>query len=322
MPRKKKDLPISWEHATDLYETHLRAKRSAERTVKGYLLEVKYLDEHLAKRKRKPLPGEVTLQDLRVYQCGLLSGETTRTGKPSGASTVSRVTSQLSDFFSFLWDEGRIPEDPTRRLEHPKVPPRLPGDVLSVEEMKKYLGAAKTTTPRGLRDRALAEVLYATGLRRAELLALDLGEIDHKEREVTVLHGKGDKSRVVPLTRSAYLALMDYIDRARPVIARKLQEGAESAVFLSSRGRRLGAGALRRVLARIGRDAGLKGRIKTHTFRRSFATHLLQAGTSLRHIQVLLGHSNLNTTALYLKLDTRELRREVLLKHPRERIDV
>ena len=317
--KARKPTALAWDDALTLYEQHLRAKRSAERTVKGYLLEVVYLRDYVS--PRGTLPGAVTLQDLRTYQCGLLTGATSRSGKRLSAGTASRVAVTLADFFGFLEAEGRIESDPTRRLERPSVPERVPEEVLTVREVKALLGAAQVTTPTGLRDRALVELLYATGLRRNEARDLDLGDLNHEEREVTVREGKGGKGRLVPLTRSAYEGLVAYLERARPVLAKPHPDSA-CAVFLSEQGRRLSETGTREVLSKLARAAGIAKRVKPHTLRRTFATHLLQAGTNLRTIQVLLGHASLDTTAIYLRVDSTELRREVLLKHPREKLDL
>jgi integrase/recombinase XerD len=316
---KTKPKPITWERAIELYELHLRARRSSERTVTGYLLEVHYLRDHFSKRPTPPLPAAVTIHDLRDYQAGLLTGETTRSGKPLAATSAARVTAQLAAFFSFLTAEELCERDPTLRLERPKVPRRLPGSVLSLKEVERILEATDRTTPLGLRDLAVFELLYATGLRRNELLALDLSDLDHLEREVRVRSGKGEKERIVPLTRSAFHAVMDYLERARPGLVKR-HEDSFHALFLGTSGRRLDETGIKRLLRRLVSAAGIKKRTTPHTLRRTFATHLMKSGASLRHIQLLLGHESLDTTAIYLRLDTSELRREVVTKHPRERI--
>jgi integrase/recombinase XerD len=313
--------PVTWDEALAFYDTYLRAKRSSARTLKSYLLEVSYLRDWLTKAGTSASPASVTLQTLRDYQCGLLTGEATRRGLPILAATVARTSTILRGFFRFLFDEGKIAADPGARLENPRAPRNLPGEALTVREVKKLLGAPCTATPLGLRDRALAEILYATGLRRFEIRALDLSDVNHDEREVIVRHGKGDKGRIVPITRSAYEALMAYLERARPVLA-TTHEDSHSALFLAQRGRRISESALRGVLQKLGTWAGIKKRVKPHMLRRTFATHLMQGGANLRTIQTLLGHESLDTTALYLRVDSKDLRREVLLKHPREKFEV
>ena len=309
---------LAWPDALARYEAHLRAARKGDLTVYAYLLEAQRLREHLA-RAGVDAPGDVTLEHLRAYQVGLLTGTATRTRRPSGVATVHRITTTLGGLFGFLTAEGLLPRDPSLRLERPRLPRALPGDVLSTREALRLLRAPDLSTAGGLRDRALLEVFYGAGLRRAEALGLDLAHLDHRERELRV-RGKGDKERLVPLTRSAWLELMAYLERGRPALVTEHPDSGR-AVFLSTLGRRLCTLAPLRLLRRCAAAAGLERRVTPHTLRRTYATELLKAGVSLRHIQLLLGHEKLTTTALYLRLDTRELRRELLLKHPRERFD-
>ena len=307
-----------WPEALTRYEAHLLAERKGELTVYAYLLEAQRLREHLA-RQGVDTPDDVTLEHLRAYQVGLLTGACTRTGRPSSVRTVHRITTTLGGLFAFLTAEGLVARDPSLRLERPRLPRSLPGDVLTTREVRRLLRVPDTSTPEGLRDRALLEVFYGAGLRRAEVLGLDLADLDHRERELRV-RGKGNKERLVPLTRSAWLELVAYLERGRPALCSRHPDSGR-AVFLSSHGRRCCELTPMRLLRRCALAAGLDRRVTPHTLRRTYATELLKAGVSLRHIQLLLGHEKLSTTALYLRLDTRDLRRELLLKHPRERID-
>jgi len=309
--------PLTWNDALDAFALRLRARNRAPRTVAGHRLEVGYLRAFLGADTR---PADVTLADLRAYQAALLAGEASRSKKPLAAGTVAKATSVLRTFFAGLAEDELVSEDPAVRLERPFVPERAPRDVLRPREIKRLLAAPDRTTPTGLRDRALVELLYATGLRRGEALALDLPDLDRREREVVVRRGKGGRGRVVPLTRSALEAARAYVERGRPALARATKPTA--ALWLSVRGNRLNESALRRLLRDLRRRAGLKPALTPHTFRRSFATALLKGGASLRHIQLLLGHAHLNTTAIYLRLDPDELRRELVLRHPRERFEV
>lgn len=313
MPRRK---PLTWTRALKAFESLLRARRSSPRTLQCYLLEVEYLRQHLECLG----PDQVRLGDLRDYLCGLLTGTASRSRRPLSASSAAKTATVLSVFFGFLRDEGLLGENPAQRLERPKVPRYPPGEVLTVKEIKKLLTTPSVTTPLEVRDRVLVETFYATGLRLSEARALDLADLDHQGREVVVRSGKGEKGRVVPITRSAYLRVIDYVSLVRPALCSRHPDSAV-ALFLSQRGRRLGVRALADALKKLGRQAGLRKTVKPHMLRRTFASTLLKAGVSVRHIQLLLGHADLNTTALYLRLDTRELRRELLLKHPRETFD-
>ncbi len=314
MPRRKK---LTQKTALDVYETHLRAKNAATRTIEGHAYDLAHLKERLGALR----PDQVRLADLREFQCGLLTGEASRSGAPLSPGTVCRVVSAVRTFFGFLAEEGLLKDNPATRLERPKVPQRATKGVLTVKQVTRLMQAAEPLNALGVRDRAVVEVLYATGLRRAELLALNLSDLDHQERDLVVRRGKGGKGRVIPLARSAFLRLTNYLDAARPGLTTSHPDSAQ-AIFLTSKGTRLNNIGLLRLLRKLRAKARLQKAVTPHTIRRSFATHLLRGGASLRHIQILLGHANLNTTAVYLKVDQQELRREILLRHPRERFDV
>ena len=259
----------------------------------------------------------MTSDRLRGYQAGLLAGTASRSGRPLSGRSVYRVACSLSAFFAWLTREGELVRDPAAGLERPRYGERPPGVVLTPDEARRLLEAADASGPAALRNRALVELLYATGLRRAEALALDLGEYDPGERLIVVRRGKGGKGRQVPLVRSAALRLDAYLAHGRT----PERGGTCSALFLTRYGKRLGSASLMRLLHRSAEQAGITKPVTPHTLRRSFATHLLQAGVDLRSIQLLLGHSKLSTTATYLCLNPEELRREILLHHPRERLD-
>jgi len=314
-PTKSKKKLLTWDAAIDHFETHLRAKRSSVCTLKEYLPNVR----HLARELGTDSPGHVTLHDLRNLQCRIMSGEASRSKRPPSASTVAGITKCWRSFFRFLAGEKLIAEDPSARLETPRVPKRAPLGVLTVKEVERLLDTPSPFTPKGLRDRAILDLLYSTGLRRAELCALNLTDVDHQEREIVVRCGKGEKGRVLPLTRSAYGRLVDYLERARPVLGAKCPSPTDALLVGGRRGRITGD-VIDYLLDKGKIAAGIKKRITPHTLRRTFATTLDRNGVSLRYIQALLGHEHLNTTAIYLKIDKAELRRELLLKHPRERM--
>lgn len=312
--KPKNPTALTWPDALDRFETHLRAAGRAPGTVEEYLRKLKQL------AARVPVaPERVTVQHLREHVCGLFSGKAVATGKPWRACTVGTAVAAYRSFFGFLTDEDVIALDPTRRLETPRVPKELPNDVLSVAEVTRLLALPDKATPLGLRDRALVELLYATGLRRQEALSLTLADLDAQAREVRVVRGKGGKGRLVPVTRSAWAALQDYLDRGRPSLVTHRTDAL--AVFIGCRGERFTKAGILKLMRRLCAKARIKKHVTPHTLRRTFATHLLKNGVSLRQIQLLLGHARLDTTAVYLRLDTQELRREILLKHPRERLD-
>lgn len=315
-PKQKK--LVSWDQALDLYELHLRARQAAQLTIEAYLRDARFLRAAL-----DPLrPDQVHTGDLRALQVALLTGApAARRGRPLGAVRVACYLAAWRGFFRVLHQEGLVLEDPARSLDSPRIARRPVPRVLSVREVQRLLAAAQATTLTafGRRDRAVTELLYATGLRRAELCALDLSDLDHRERELVVRQGKGGKARALPVAPTAWQALRDYLDHARTALESGHPDSGR-ALFLTRFGSRLDAKTMLRLLARLERQAGLqKVSVSPHGLRRAFATHLLLAGANLRHIQLLLGHSSLDTTAAYLRLDAQEIRKELLLKHPRER---
>lgn len=314
---------IGWDEAVSKFETYLRAARKSPATIGEYIPSVRAVEAFVSNRRTPaPLPGEVTVHDLRDYLCGLLNGDASRSGRPLKPSTTAKCAAEFSSFFQFLYEDELIREDPTLRLDRPKVPKGVVGDILTVREIEKLLAACDPMTPHGLRDRAMIELLYGTGLRNGEALALDLGDFDRDEREVIVRKGKGEKGRTVPMTRSAWTEIETYLERGRPALATRHKDSLAGAVFVTRTGRRLETSGFRFLIQRLCKRAGVKKNVTPHTFRRSMATHLMKAGASIRQIQEILGHENLQTTAAYLKLTTDDLRQMLHLKHPRERLDV
>ena len=317
MPRTPR---LTWKRALEAFDRHLRAKNLAPLSRKKYFDVLGRFQRYLETLDAPPRPDQVTVDQLRTYQAGLLAGTTSASGRPLTARSTAATTTVLVLLFRFLTSEGLLKQDPTLRLEQPNAGHGAPGDVLTVKQVQRLLGAADLTCPMGLRDRAALELLYGTGVRRAELLDVDLGDVDHKQRELIVRQGKGRKPRLLPLTQSTYTRVMDYLERGRPAF---LKPGkVHTSLFVAQNGGPMGTRALQKTLDRLAKQAKLRQRLTAHTLRRSFATHLLQAGTPLPVIQKLLGHASLSTTSAYLCLDASQLRREVVLKHPRERFDV
>jgi site-specific recombinase XerD len=210
-------------------------------------------------------------------------------------ATIARRLSAVRSFLRFTYGPARVPDAALA----PRRPRRLP-EAPKTGEIEALLDLADGNAPLHLRNRALVELLYSGGLRSAEAVALDLGDVDF-EREAVHVRGKGGKERVVPLGEEAALQLSRYLREARPSLVR----GAESAVFVSARGRRLDTSTVRRIVRH------------PHRLRHAFATHLLEGGADLRVIQELLGHSSLSTTQVYSHVDARRLRRVYDRSHPR-----
>ncbi len=251
-------------------------------------------------------PAEVEPMTLRRYLADL-------TDRGYARSTVARRASTTRSWFSLLSRRGILDVDPAALLGSPKQGRHLPR-VLRVDEIDRLLGAPDAQTPVGLRDRALLELLYASGARVSEVTGLDLAALDLPQGLVRLL-GKGQKERIVPLGEPAVDTLRDYLGRSRP----KLSSGrADDAVLLNTRGDRLGPRDARTAVERAAMRAGL-GHVTPHTLRHSFATHLLEGGADIRVVQELLGHASLATTQRYTHLSRGRLREVHTLAHPRAR---
>lgn len=230
-----------------------------------------------------------------------------------GPTSQKRILSGIRSFYSYLTLEGELEQDPTELLESPKIGMHLP-EVLSVEEIDRIEAAIDLSTPQGVRDHCIIEVLYSCGLRISELCALTFTNLFLEEGYIRVM-GKGRKERLVPISGRAVRELEGWFTIRRQMEAVK---GYEDVVFLSMRRRRpLSRITLFIFIQDYAKAAGISKKISPHTFRHSFATHLLEGGAGLRAIQTMLGHEKISTTEIYTHLDRRRLREEVLLHHPR-----
>jgi integrase/recombinase XerD len=215
-------------------------------------------------------------------------------------------------FYRFLRLEGHVGTDPAEAFETPRLGKRIP-EVLSVEGVEKLLSAPPTGTPLGLRDRAVLEMLYATGARASELCGLDVGDVNFEYGFVRC-YGKRMKERLVPVGREALRALKQYLARGRPRLVRDPQE---AALFLTRSGRRMNRSALWQRVRKHALAAGIGAAVHPHTLRHSFATHLLAGGADLRSVQVMLGHADISTTEIYTHVDRTRLKAIHEKYHPR-----
>ena len=234
-------------------------------------------------------------------------------------ASVARRLYELRSFFRFLIREDVLSENPAQQVRAPKLPRTLP-EYLTVEQMFELLSAPDISKPLGMRDAAILEVLYGGGLRRSEVLALEVSSVDLEEGQLRVW-GKGSKERVALLGRSAILALRRYLEAGRPQLLAKQSSSPlrpPSRLFLNRRGEPISSPkTISNILNKYTRQVDLPRRVTPHTLRHSFATHLLEGGADLRSVQILLGHENLQTTTLYTQVTLGHLRDVVSDAHPR-----
>ncbi len=226
--------------------------------------------------------------------------------------TRARKISCIKGFFRFLADSGQIRENPSERLESPALPRRIP-HYLDSEEVERLIAATKTDSPEGIRDYAMLELIYATGLRVSELVGLELSRIDLEMGCVTVM-GKGSRERVVPMGIPASRAVTNYLETARPGLARLKRS---ESLFLTRRGRSMTRQAFWKIVKKTALRAGINKEISPHTLRHSFATHLVLNDADLRSVQLMLGHSDIATTEIYTHIAQHRLKQVHSSFHPR-----
>jgi len=249
--------------------------------------------------------GPPGAEDLRSYLDTLY-----RAGLSS--RSIARHLATLRNFFGFLLREGQIQVDPTERLRAPRQWQNIP-KFLNLEQIEKLVGAPDPSRPQGLRDRAMLQLLYATGLRVSELCRVGISDLN-LELGVLRTTGKGNKQRLVPVGKEAVRAVRDYLESARNAL---LQRRASRFLFVTARGGCLTRQAFWKLLAGYGRKMGIFHGLTPHVLRHSFATHLLEGGADLRSVQVMLGHADISTTQIYTHVMRSRLRNVVEQHHPR-----
>jgi len=241
--------------------------------------------------------------------------------EPTPKGTMRRTASQnrnistVRSFFAFLHEEGIIAHNPAKNLEHAREPETLPRNVLTPQEARKIIERPDLGTHLGYRDRTILEVLYATGIRKAELMGLTLADVNLEEELLRVNGGKGSKDRVVPLTQVACSFLENYIKGIRPVL---LAGRASDRLFISLRAQPICKNAVGAVVEKYAKLAGVKKHVTCHLWRHSCATHLVKNRANLRHVQEIMGHRSLATTERYLHLTITDLKAAHRKFHPRE----
>jgi site-specific recombinase XerD len=293
-----------------LYKDHIRL-RFEPKSVEDYFT---HLRAFLGWLHEKGIElGEVRTEDIQLHQNDVLA-QKKKDGKPYSMGHHENRLIAIKSLFRLLYQRGYILHDPASTLSFQRRENRIPRVILSPAEAKKLIEAAKEETPCGLRDRAILETLYATGIRVSELSKLTPFDIDLEEKTLRVLLGKGRKDRKVPLTDSAAEAIELYLESGRP---RLLTRAEASYLFLADKGGRLHRAVLSRIVQTYTRKAKVKKHVTCHVFRHSVATHLLRGGADIRHIQKLLGHGSLLSTQRYTRVEISDLKKAIARAHPR-----
>lgn len=298
-------MSLSWKQAIKNFETWLRIEKSlSANSIEAYISDVGRLERFCSKEERGIDPDKVTYADLKKL-ISLLAAENVNT------RTQARVISGIRSFFRYLLIDGEIDENPASLIESPKTGVKLP-EVLSVEDIDRIIDAIDLSKAEGHRNKAIIETLYSCGLRVSELINLRITDIHYGEGFVTVT-GKGDKQRLVPIGSKALREIDIYRgDRNRLPVVTDL-----NILFLNRRGKRLTRSMIFTIIKELAAIAGIRKKISPHTFRHSFATHMIEAGADLRAVQEMLGHESILTTEIYTHIDRSFLRDTLIMFHPR-----
>jgi integrase/recombinase XerD len=289
------------------FVTHVKVEKGlSANTVEAYQRDlVKF--EAFAKKRKLTLEG-VSRDDLVDFLAGLYR-------EKLESRTVARHLVTMRNFFRFAQIQDLITTDPTINLESPKIRRTLPG-YLKLEDVERLLNQPDQKTAMGIRDLAMLEVLYSTGLRVSELVGLKIGDLDSKMGCVRTI-GKGDKERIVPIGKKALTMVEKYLHEARPELLKKAKLSQSHALFVNRRGASLSRVGVWKILSGYGRRAGLRVALTPHMLRHSFATHLLERGADLRSVQLMLGHADISTTQIYTHVVEERLKQIYKAHHPR-----
>ena len=296
---------MSWKSAILSFKSYLIIERSlSANSVDAYIRDVKKLAD-FAKEKEKT--------ELQIERSDLSEFISKISKSGVAARSQSRIISGIKAFYKYLIMEDYITANPTELLESPKIGMKLP-DTLSIKEIDKLIAAIDLSKAEGERNRTMLEILYSCGLRVTELITLKLSNVSFVEGFIKVV-GKGNKERLAPIGNTALKYLNIYINEVRN--HQEIQKGYKDIIFLNRRGKQLTRVMIFTIIKQLAKKIGLKKNISPHTFRHSFATHLIQGGADLRAVQEMLGHESITTTEIYTHLDKEYLRETIIAFHPR-----
>jgi integrase/recombinase XerD len=298
---------LDWRSTIKGFQAYLKLERSlSENSIEAYSRDIEKLYQYADSQVNKLNPESITLSDLRQFivwasELGMIP------------SSQARILSGIKSFYKYLLMEDLIKSDPSELLESPKIQRKLP-DTLSINDINKLIDAIDVSKPEGARNKAILEVLYGCGLRVSELTELKLSNL-YLDIEFIKVVGKGSKERLVPIGGSAVKALKIWIENIRVHVP--IKKGEEDLVFLNRRGSRLSRIYIFMVIKQLAEITGINKTISPHTFRHSFATHLVEGGADLRAVQEMLGHESITTTEIYTHLDREYLKGTIIQYHPR-----
>lgn len=299
---------MDWKSSIRGFEAYLLLERNlSKHSIEAYIRDVEKLAAYMVKNEGNSSPLLIQYDDLVPFVQSLFSiGMSTR--------SQARIISGIKSFYKYLILEDLIEDDPTELLQGPKLDQKLP-EVLSYEEIEQLIAAIDLSHPQGTRNRAIIETLYASGLRVTELISLRISNIFFEDQIIRVI-GKNDKERLVPIGSQALKQIMLYLEGGRRAMM-NIQPGQEDFLFLNRRGKSLTRVMIFTIIKNLCKKAGLEKNVSPHSFRHSFATHLVEGGADLRAVQEMLGHESITTTEIYTHLNTDYLKETILTFHPR-----
>lgn len=294
----------AWNSYITGFKSYLKLERSlSQNTVDNYLRDVEKLESYCDASPISLTTDQISSFVQSLAEIGM------------SAHSQARILSGIKAFFKFLIMEDYISHNPAELVEGPKLGRKLP-DTLSIEEIDQLVGAIDLSTQEGHRNKAIIETLYSCGLRVSELINMQLSECYFEEGFVRI-RGKGDKQRLVPLSSSTSKYILQYVNGVRNTLT--IQKGHEDFVFLNRRGKQLTRVMIFTIIKRLAESISLGKTISPHTFRHSFATHLVEGGADLRAVQEMLGHASITTTEIYTHLDRSYLAEAIMSFHPRSK---
>lgn len=298
---------MKWEDSKKGFETFLRLEKSlSQNSIAAYINDINKLMAFLEENFKKLNPEKVRINHLR----GFIEYINERGVSPR---TQARTISGIKSFFKYLLMEGKINSDPTSLLESPKIGRKLP-DVLTMEEIDLIIDGVDLSKPEGQRNKAMLETLYSCGLRVSELVNLKVTNLFFDQGFIKV-EGKAEKERLVPVSSKAIEEITRYLQGYRKSL--KVSADSENVLFLNRRGKKLSRVMIFTIIKNLAEKVGLSKKISPHTFRHSFATHLISGGADLRAVQEMLGHESILTTEIYTHLDRDYLKNTITHFHPR-----